>query len=215
MKCGIYSIKLNNEVLYVGQSCNMPRRWSFHRWQLRRGIHSNSYLQNIYKKYENIEFSVEEFVADKRFLTERERYHIKNLKPRCNFILPGRGDSWIFSEERNYKISVGNSGKLKSAEHRRNISLSKMGNKNPMYGKQPWNIGIGDYIAGNRNPFYGKKHSYTTKKLISDANRKDVDSKKILELRDSGLSFEKIAIALSVSRKTVSRRYYEHKQITD
>lgn len=215
MECGIYSIKLNGDVLYVGQSCNIPKRWKFHKWQLGKGIHPNSYLQRVYNKYLDLEFCVEEFVTDRRSLTKRERYYMNELKPKCNFILPDENDSWIFSEERNQKVSIGNLGKPKSAEHRRNISISKMGDRNPQYGKKPWNFGLSNYMSGSKNHFYGKTHSEITRKLISDMNRKTVDVEMIVELRDSGLSFEKIGDILGVSRRTISRRYYEYKQISD
>jgi group I intron endonuclease len=208
MGCGIYSIKINNDVLYVGQSCNMPRRWRYHKWQLRNGTHANSYLQNIYNSHKDLEFYVEEIVADRRNLTKREIYHIKKLRPKCNFVIPSMNDTWIFSHERNKKISISSLGKQKSLEHRKNISLSRVGSKNPMFGKTPWNKGDGSYMQGYRNHFYGRKHSDDTRKNISNSKKKPLDLKVIVSMRDNGSSFGEIANALGVSRKTISRRYY-------
>lgn len=63
----------------------------------------------------------------------------------------------------NYNLKVSNETKIK-------LRKSKLGNKNPMFGKIPWNKGK-LYMEGSNNPFYGKKHSYETLKRISLANK--------------------------------------------
>lgn len=172
MECGIYSIKLNDEILYVGQSCNIPRRWRFHKWQLRTGIHANSYLQNIYNKYQELDFCVEEFVTDRRSLTKRECYYIKTLQPKCNFVLPDENDSWIFSKERNKKVSIGNLGKPKSLEHRRNIAIAKLGDKNPMFGKKAHNESLIEFDGKTMNITDWAKYIGITRESLRDRLKK-------------------------------------------
>jgi len=46
------------------------------------------------------------------------------------------------SQETKEKMSRFQRQRTKSEEERKNISLSKMGDKNPMYGKTPWNKGL-------------------------------------------------------------------------
>ncbi len=44
--------------------------------------------------------------------------------------------------ESHIGIPVWNKGKKQTKKHSDNISKSLMGNKNPMYGKRPWNYGL-------------------------------------------------------------------------
>lgn len=48
--CGIYRIVINNKS-YVGSSLDIKKRLRQHRRELRRDIHDNNYLQNLYNKY--------------------------------------------------------------------------------------------------------------------------------------------------------------------
>ena len=206
MESGIYLIKTKREDLYIGQSINIKRRWRFHRWQLKKGIHPNSYLQRKYLKEELI-YETIEIVNDRAKLTNREIFYINKIKPLCNFVIPSETDSWFFSKERNNKISASNLGKPKSAEHRKNISLAKMGNKNPMFGKSSWNKGISQY--GEDNYFFGKSHSDKSKKLISLAKKIKIDPVLVAQKRELGQSIKLIASEIGVSEKTIQRRVKE------
>lgn len=148
---GIYGIYRGSELLYIGQSVNMPKREKFHVWQLKRGIHPNSYLQRIHDKHGDLVFKNIENIDDRDSLTSREIHHIKELQPRCNSVLPDESDSWIFSIERNLKVSNSNMGKPKTAEHRSNISLARIGAKNPMYGKPAHNQVLIEYGGISKN----------------------------------------------------------------
>ena len=49
---GIYSItNLKNGKKYVGQSVNIKKRLTMHRYLLKKGTHYNKHLQNSYNKY--------------------------------------------------------------------------------------------------------------------------------------------------------------------
>lgn len=78
---GIYVIRnLADGKTYVGQAEDIGKRWLHHQWELNRGKHINSHLQNAYNKHgmENFEFSILE-KCDVDQLTERENYWIDEL----------------------------------------------------------------------------------------------------------------------------------------
>lgn len=49
------------------------------------------------------------------------------MLPKCNMTLPDKDDKWQPDEKRNLKISKALSGKPKSYEHRKNISIGRTG----------------------------------------------------------------------------------------
>lgn len=61
----IYSIKLNERILYVGQASNFVNRKRHHLTMLRRGSHANVHLQRIWDKYGNFVFDIVELVPKK------------------------------------------------------------------------------------------------------------------------------------------------------
>lgn len=83
-KCGIYKI-LNSRTgkFYIGSSNNLPKRWVRHKYELKKQIHSNGYLQNSYNKHglNSFIFIVLEFIPDKTFLVQREQYWLDKLTP--------------------------------------------------------------------------------------------------------------------------------------
>lgn len=79
--CGIYKIEnLKNGKVYVGQAVDIKRRWSRHRMELKKGIHSNKYLQRAYDKYgvDAFRYSVIE-ECPKEKLNEREIFYIQKF----------------------------------------------------------------------------------------------------------------------------------------
>lgn len=151
IQSGIYSISQNNKILYIGQSCDIRKRWIHHRHKLEKNTHSNIYLQRLYNKNNNFVFKVLEDKIARKDLTLREIYNIKKLKPLCNLVVPNATDSWVFTKERNKKISIANKGRSKSIAHRKNISLSKLGPKNPRYAKPPHNQVLLEYNGITKN----------------------------------------------------------------
>lgn len=52
LKCGVYKITcLPTNMIYIGSSNNILKRWDNHRWLLRHNKHNNNYLQNSWNKY--------------------------------------------------------------------------------------------------------------------------------------------------------------------
>jgi group I intron endonuclease len=75
---GVYRItNLVNGKNYIGISKSIYKRWEYHRYRLKKGIHDNIHLQSAWNKYgkENFEFKIiEECQVDS--LQEREDYWI-------------------------------------------------------------------------------------------------------------------------------------------
>lgn len=66
------------------------------------------------------------------------------------------------SEQTKEKMSNFQKGRIKSEEERKNISESKKGQKNPIYGKNPWNKGK-----------TGFKHSEKTKQKMRESHKRN------------------------------------------
>jgi len=85
-KSGIYTIisKITGQI-YVGQTNNFKSRWYNHERELRKNIHYNYRLQEIYNTYgpEDLVFSVLEY-CDPVKLNNREQFYIDNLNPEIN-----------------------------------------------------------------------------------------------------------------------------------
>lgn len=129
---GIYKIRnLINGKVYVGSSSNIGERWKYHLVCLNGGYkhRTNPHLLNAWNKYgkQNFVFEIIETVAPLRQnLIEREQYWIDKHKS--------------YEDKNGYNISPtagSNLGVKKSEEGRKNLSLCKMGAKNPNYGKKP------------------------------------------------------------------------------
>ena len=55
---GIYKMTFSNNHYYIGQAVDTNRRFTQHKRELKKGIHSNSRLQNCYNKYGEPTFEV-------------------------------------------------------------------------------------------------------------------------------------------------------------
>lgn len=108
---GIYKIenRVNNSV-YVGQtSKGFQRRFWFHQWKLRQGIHDNTYLQHSWDKYgeDNFYFSVIE-ITDTNSLNEREKFWISHYRTvgNCFNMQDGGQPSCLckFKSSESYKL---------------------------------------------------------------------------------------------------------------
>jgi len=76
MKSGIYLIECRGHK-YIGLSKNIKSRWSDHKSKLSKNVHTNPYMQGLWKKYKNeFTFFVLEY-CDIELLSMRESYWIK------------------------------------------------------------------------------------------------------------------------------------------
>lgn len=152
---GVYVIKnLKNNKSYIGStSCinGFKERWKTHKRELRKGIHSNDYLQKSWNKYgeDNFEFEILE-KCNKSLCIEREQFYIDTLNPEYNLckiagstlgrkhteetkkkISQNReyGDPWnkgkSMSNESKLKMSKAQKKSEKSKEHRDKLAKSK------------------------------------------------------------------------------------------
>lgn len=79
----IYQIKNNKDgKIYIGSAVDRRKRFSLHRYQLRRNKHANNFLQRAWNKHgeHNFEFQVLEMVVPDN-LIEREQYYLDTLQP--------------------------------------------------------------------------------------------------------------------------------------
>ncbi len=155
---GVYEIlNTQNNKRYIGSTVNFIKRRREHYGLLRQKRHFNIKLQNAWDKYgEDIfEFNVIECVADVEKLVEREQFYMDlydvasrdkgyNLRPTANNFL-----GYTHSDETKQKISV-----------------SRIGSKNPMWGK-----------TGVEHPKFGSVLSHEHREAVSAANKKRIISK--------------------------------------
>lgn len=137
---GIYCIECtSNGVKYIGKTReSFYRRWIYHKWELKNGIHNNKYLQNTWNKYgcENfIFYPIESFElfntdADDEKLNQLEIQYIKQYdtyENGFNLTTGGEGVSGnTLSEDAKRKIGEKNRinmlGKTHSNETRKLMS---------------------------------------------------------------------------------------------
>jgi len=119
--CGIYAISglylggYNGEHAYIGQSVNLGARWNQHLYQLEKGTHPNSYLQNAWNFYGGDQFTfIRLEVCERVELDEKEIHYIKDI----NTLAPN-----------GYNLKPGGSGGSPTAETRAKMSRAKKGRK--------------------------------------------------------------------------------------
>src|SRR5258706_10432113 len=128
MNSGIYCIENKTDTKkYIGQAQDIGRRYKRHMRELRKNKSNNKHLQRAWNKYgeENFIFYIIE-ECDIESLDKKEIYYIKKLKSH--------------SSENGYNISWGGNAPMRGVfvtdEHRKHLSESLSGDKNPMYGKK-------------------------------------------------------------------------------
>ena len=82
MICGVYCIEnTDTHKKYIGQSKNIQKRWTEHKWSLNNNVHDNDYLQKAWNKYgeDSFTFSILE-ECNIQQLDAREIYYIQYFK---------------------------------------------------------------------------------------------------------------------------------------
>jgi group I intron endonuclease len=169
MITGIYQIlNLTNNKKYIGSSANyLSRRKATHLYYLRKNCHPNIYLQRAWNKYgeQNFRFEILEKCEPDKCI-EREQYYIDTIKPEYN-ILPiansrlGKRHSSLVRK----KISLALKGIAKpkrSDNHKKNLSLSLIGNTNGQSNKGRNNHWMKGNTFGNK---FKKGHIYHSHEL--------------------------------------------------
>lgn len=147
---GIYVIKKDGVVVYVGHSAEIPVRLKRHKSRLRKGEHSNPHLQNAWNLYGEaaFEFTVLE-ECPVELLVEREQSHMDcytdlyNILPasgsrlgtphtdevRAKIGAAARGRGHTLSPEARAKIGEANRRRVVSDETKAKTSASLKGRK--------------------------------------------------------------------------------------
>jgi group I intron endonuclease len=145
---GIYLIKFNNGDTYVGRSNNIIVRIRKHRYQLKKNIHSNSYMQNVYNKHGDFKYELLEEVTNSS-LGIREIFWINELSPTLNLTQGGDGGELLTESEKERRRQL-----VYNQEYRKKMSeIMKLSSQ----------------IKAKER---GKKISDSRKKLYEDPERK-------------------------------------------
>lgn len=144
---GIYIIKCKaNNKVYIGQSIDIKNRIRGHKYALRKGIHSNSHLQNAFNQYGESEFIFEilcempkqEYTKDKLNALEIVyiSYYQSNVREKgFNVELGGNGNGRV-SEETREKMRISHTGKTFSEETKKLFSIQRKGKPSHLKGKR-------------------------------------------------------------------------------
>lgn len=128
--CGIYRIvHTASQRAYVGQSVDINRRWSRHRYMLNSNTHHSPYLQHLWTKYGEEAFAwetVEE--CSPEVLVTREQYWMDTTLHTLN-CAPAAGSTRGVhpSEKTREKISAANRRRVLSEKTREKIGVANMG----------------------------------------------------------------------------------------
>lgn len=135
----IYRHIFPNGKVYIGQTCQKPE----YRWNNGRGYKTSPFIFNAINKYgwNNIQHEVlftglDQLNAD--IIEEDLIYYYKQIGKSYNLANGGSVNrGWKMSEEAKEKLRIINTGRTLSDEAKEKIRLSKLGEKNPNYGKSP------------------------------------------------------------------------------
>lgn len=156
----VYKITcLENGKFYIGSTVSFRKRIAEHLRLLRRGVHHNVHMQHVYDKY-----------GEDSLVTEVIE------------VVPVDGDlrvveqSWInrydFADLLN--VSRYAVGSIYTDEAKKKIANSKIGSRNPMFGKS-WTATkrqqMKDRMSGEGNHNYGKSIPNEVREKISAANK--------------------------------------------
>lgn len=90
MTCGIYLIvNSNTNMMYIGSSVDIEKRWKQHQHTLNNGIHDNRYLQFAWDKHGSSCFrlAIGQIVIDANELVQIEQLWLEKLFNNCKFKL--------------------------------------------------------------------------------------------------------------------------------
>lgn len=196
---GIYIItnKINNKS-YVGQTNRLHRRLEEHRKALLGNRHHNRHLQSSWNKYGEDAFSFEVlFRCEEDKLNEMEQYAIFSLMTydeNFGYNKNYGGKNSVITGETRLKMSKGHKGMKFSLQHKQNLSKSKMGKNNPVYGKvytDEEKETRRQKLIGEKSPHYGREFSKEHRQKISMGlyGKNNVRSKRVMCV-ENGMIFE-------------------------
>jgi group I intron endonuclease len=204
---GIYKItNLINNKCYIGQTNNIPRRWSEHKSALNRNLHHNEHLQKSWLRYgeRNFKFEVLEYCSLEELNTLEEFYVSKfnSYKRGYNRTVGADGKGKAMSQEAREKIrkaKLGTKMDEKVKEHLRKIRANpvKATNKKTgeelifssgSYASRVLKIrGIGHVLTGKRMSAGGYYFEYIDKERNKESEEKRVKLFKAYEQKSLSL----------------------------
>lgn len=131
--CGIYCIS-NSKYFYIGLSSNIRQRWNSHKFYLRKGVHCNKFMQNVYNKYNiNDPFKYEIICECERKdlgTLEKSIYdeYCKKFSDKIPMNIANCGYVNNWTDEMKAKASKTHKGIKLTKKHRENISKGQIGN---------------------------------------------------------------------------------------
>lgn len=145
---GIYKITSPSGKIYIGQSCDIDKRWKYEYFKLHCKHQVKLYHSFLKHGVENHKFEVIHTldVYDENELNALEIYYINKFN--------------TFETEHGLNLTNGGSNGKLSEETKKKISEAHKGEKNPMYGKK-----------GKDCPYFGKKDSDETRRKKSEARK--------------------------------------------
>jgi len=203
-KSGIYIIKANEDLFYIGSAVNIHSRMCVHRHLLSRNKHHSKRLQNYVNKYglDSIYINVIE-ICCKELLKEREQYYIDTLKPK-------------FNNSPNATSNLGIKLKPLSREHKNKISVSSKGRKLSQETKDRMSISFKNRKIVRKNKF----NNYSDKKTVVqyDLNMNLVEIHKSISEASFKTNISIYAISKNITKDTKSSGnfiWYRKKEIAE
>lgn len=131
-QCGIYCIS-NTNYFYIGLSNNIQYRWNNHRSKLRRGVHDNYIMQQVYNKYnitDPFKYEIVCLCESKDLATLEIKVHedyCRKYSDKISMNIANCGSTCNWSKEMKQKASKSHQGIKLSKEHKKAISEGQKG----------------------------------------------------------------------------------------
>lgn len=210
--------KINNKY-YIGQTNDIKTRWSNHKYELNKGIHSSIHLQRSWNKYggDNFIFKIIENGISKDNINEKETNYIKkynSYNKGYNLTKGGEGiRGYKRPEETKNKISKTLKGHKVSKKTREKMSKNSAcywsEHESPLKGIKLTEEHKNKISKNNVQFWKGKKFPVNYRKKLSKAKGSELNKKigeKIYnEYHNTNLVQRELAEKYNIHRKTVSR----------
>lgn len=217
MSIGIYKITSPSGKVYIGQSWDISKRWKSYRNNnapkqpaLNASFLKYGVCQHVFEEIHNLPIDVDQLTMDIYEQTYMDAYNscsVKLLNTReagatgkhsteSRDKMKGKLGKWMIgrklSPETIQKRTEKQTGLKRTETSKQRYSESKTGDKNPFFGKDPWNKGM---IGFNKGKNAGSKHGYaklTEEMVIEIRLRYAAGQKRTHIAKDYGVTFSAI-----------------------